>query len=101
MERSADISWKNVDFSVKRLRSRIFKAAKNGNYTSLRRLQRLMLRSFSNVLYSTRRVTKGRFTPGVDEHVVTIATDKMSLAPQYEFERMAALTCIESLHSKT
>lgn len=78
-----NISWKNVDSNVKNLRFRIFKATKENNYTSVRRLQKLLLKSFSNVLYSTRRVTiKGKGTPGVDEYVALTSEERMKIALQ-------------------
>jgi RNA-directed DNA polymerase len=78
-----DISWKKVDTEVKKLRRRIFKATKAENYKLVRQLQKLMVRSFSNVLHSTRRVTilsSGRKTPGVDDFVALSNKERMELA---------------------
>lgn len=77
-----DISWKNVDFQVKRLRCRIFKYSKEGNYKKLRQLQRLMVHSKSNLLVSVRRVTsisKGRKTPGIEKIIALNPVDRMKL----------------------
>ncbi|WP_405986302.1 group II intron reverse transcriptase/maturase [Streptomyces sp. NBC_00872] len=63
------IDWGSVERDVKRLRQRIFKAAQQGDGKRVRNLQKLMLRSRSNVLHSVRRVTQlstGRRTSGVD-----------------------------------
>ncbi|MER7706768.1 group II intron reverse transcriptase/maturase [Kitasatospora sp. NPDC097605] len=61
--------WKAAEADVRRLRQRIFKAAQDGDLKRLRSLQRLMLRSRSNLVISVRRVTQrslGRRTPGID-----------------------------------
>jgi len=71
------VNWRKVNRVVKNLRQRIFRAASEGDLKRVRSLQKMMLRSRSNVLQSVRRVTqqnKGRNTPGVD-HVV-VDTDR-------------------------
>ncbi len=68
-----NVNWRDVNRRVKNLRRRIFKATQEGNWRKVRNLQRLMLRSYSNVLLSVRRATqenKGRKTPGVDKILV-------------------------------
>lgn len=58
--------------NVRRLRQRIFKAAREGDSKRVRNLQKLMLRSHSNTLVSVERVTQinaGRRTAGVDGEV--------------------------------
>jgi RNA-directed DNA polymerase len=55
------------------LRQRIFKAAKENNLKKVRNLQKLLMRSYSNILLAVRRVTQvnaGKHTPGVDKLVV-------------------------------
>lgn len=76
------ISWCNVEWDVKRLRSRIFKARKDKNFKELRQLQRLMIKSYSNLLLSIRRVTQGsgKNTPGIDKEIFLSAIEKMTLA---------------------
>ena len=67
------IRWYQAYKGVKNLRPRIFRASREGDLKKVRSLQTLMLRSYSNVMLSTRRVTqvnKGRNTPGVDKRVV-------------------------------
>ncbi len=63
-----DIDWKVINREVIRLRRRIFRTARQGNRKRLRDLQRLLLSSDSNLLYSIRRVTygSGSETPGID-----------------------------------
>lgn len=68
-----EIDWNRANRTVRNLRQRIFRAAETGDLKKVRSLQRLMLRSYSNVVTSVRRVTqtnKGKNTPGVDKIVV-------------------------------
>ncbi|MDZ4877113.1 MAG: hypothetical protein CLLPBCKN_006548 [Chroococcidiopsis cubana SAG 39.79] len=75
-ERTTDwnnVNWRKSNRIVKNLRRRIFKATQEGNLRKVRSLQRLMMRSYSNILLATRRVTQtnsGKNTPGVDKLVV-------------------------------
>lgn len=67
------VNWRKANKVVRRLRQRIFKATRAGNFKLIRNLQRLLLRCYSNILISVRRVTqinKGKDTPGVDKLVV-------------------------------
>jgi RNA-directed DNA polymerase len=73
----AALSWEAVDWrhhedNVRRLRQRIFTAAQEGNLATVRNLQKLMLRSWSNTLISVRQATQrnaGRKTAGIDGEV--------------------------------
>jgi len=79
------IVWPVHEENVRRLRQRIFKATKAQNLTTVRNLQRMMLRSWSNTLISVRQVTQrnaGRRTPGVDGKVALTAQARMDLAVQ-------------------
>ncbi|AUT00207.1 group II intron reverse transcriptase/maturase [Nostoc sp. CENA543] len=67
------IKWKNAYRVVRRLRQRIFKATKDGNFKGVRNLQKLLMRSYSNMILSVRRVTQlnqGKKTAGVDKLLV-------------------------------
>lgn len=67
------IDWRKADRIVRNLRHRIFRAAQANDLRRVHSLQKLMLRSYSNVLMSVRRVTQvnaGKNTPGVDKVVV-------------------------------
>src|SRR5436190_20879411 len=44
------IDWRRHEEEVRRLRSRIFKAVREGDWPKVRNLQKLMLRSWSNTL---------------------------------------------------
>ena len=63
-----DIVWAKVHRRVRKLQARIAKAVKEGRWRAVRRLQRLLTRSFSAKALAVLRVTenRGRKTPGVD-----------------------------------
>src|SRR3954447_17266568 len=76
------IDWRRAEADVRRMRLRIFTAAQAGDLKRVRNLQKLMLRSRANTLFSVRRVTEinaGRLTPGVDGQRVLTAEGKASL----------------------
>jgi RNA-directed DNA polymerase len=63
------IDWSKVNRKVKNLRRRIYRATQEGQWNQVRSLKKLMMRSYSNLLLSTRRVTQenqGRRTAGID-----------------------------------
>lgn len=67
------IDWRKAERLVRNLRHRIFRAAQLNDLRKVHSLQKLMLRSYSNILVSVRRVTQvnaGKYTPGVDKLVV-------------------------------
>ncbi|NEQ87029.1 MAG: retron-type reverse transcriptase [Moorea sp. SIO2I5] len=64
------IEWKKAYRQVRKLRQRIFKATRQGNWKKVNKLQRLMLRSYSNIQVSVRKATqdnKGKRTAGIDK----------------------------------
>jgi len=52
------VDWRLHEGNVRRLRQRIFKAAQEEDLATVRSLQRLMLRSWSNTLISVRQATQ-------------------------------------------
>src|SRR5205807_3923753 len=67
------VDWRKANRVVTNLRQRIFRAARANDQRKVRSLQKLMLRSYSNILMSVRRVTQinaGRNTAGVDKVLV-------------------------------
>jgi RNA-directed DNA polymerase len=77
------IDWRHHERAVRRLRGRIFTAAKAGDLARARNLQKMMLRSWSNTLLSVRRVAQvnaGRATAGIDGQVALTGEARMSLA---------------------
>src|SRR3954452_3103830 len=84
------IDWRFHEDNVRRLRKRIFKATKDGDLATVRNLQKLMLRSWSNTLISVRQVTQrntGRTTAGVDGELALTSTARTELAVQVHRER--------------
>ena len=77
------VDWRRQEVQVQRLRQRIFKATQAADWSKVRNLQKLMLRSRANALVSVRRVTQrntGRQTPGVDGQVALTSQDRADLA---------------------
>jgi RNA-directed DNA polymerase len=77
-----DVNWRKANRIVRQLRQRIFKATQNGDIKRVRSLQRLMLRSYSNVLLSVRKATQdnqGKKTAGVDRVLVKTPLQRMKL----------------------
>jgi RNA-directed DNA polymerase len=77
------INWSTHEGNVRRLRQRIFTAVKDGDLATVRNLQKLMLRSWSNTLVSVRQATQrnaGRVTAGIDGLVALTGPDRMAMA---------------------
>jgi RNA-directed DNA polymerase len=77
------IDWRVHEQNVRRLRQRIFKAVREGDWPEVRSLQKLMLRSWSNTLVSVRQVAQrnaGRATAGVDGEVALTSRARAELA---------------------
>jgi RNA-directed DNA polymerase len=77
------IDWRLHEQNVVRLRRRIFKAAREQDWATVRSLQKMMLRSWSNTLISVRQVTQrnaGRRTAGVDGQVALSSTARAETA---------------------
>ena len=73
LEDWSQINWRKINKAVKNLRQRIFLARKLGNFWKLRNLQKLMQRSYANLLLSVRKITqtnKGKATAGIDKEIV-------------------------------
>jgi RNA-directed DNA polymerase len=79
------IDWRKAQRLVRNLRQRIFRATQAGDLRKVRSLQKLMLRSRSNILMSVRRATQvnaGKYTPGVDKLVVKTPAARGNLVDQ-------------------
>jgi RNA-directed DNA polymerase len=82
-----DIQWQAVEMRVRNLRQRIFRATKNKQWNQVRSLMKLMLRSYSNLLLSVRKVTqlnKGKKTSGVDRQKVLTPKARVKLAREMQ-----------------
>lgn len=76
------VNWRQANRLVKNLRQRIFRATQQANWSRVRSLQKLLLKSYSNVLLSVRRVTQinaGKRTAGIDKLLVKTALAKAIL----------------------
>ncbi len=73
------IDWKQVEYDVNRLQTRIAKATANGDNNKAKRLQYLLTHSFSAKAYAVRKVTtnKGKNTSGVDKKLWSTPASKM------------------------
>ncbi len=63
------LPWKHFERQVFKLQTRIYRAKQRGNVTAVRKLQRLLVRSWSAKCLAVRRVTqdnRGKRTAGVD-----------------------------------
>ena len=82
------VDWRAAEDEVRRLRQRIFAAARAEDHRRVRGLQKLMLKSLSNTLLSVRQVTErnaGRLTPGVDGRVALSSADKERLVIELQW----------------
>jgi RNA-directed DNA polymerase len=82
LEDWSQVNWRKVNKSVKNLRQRIFLARKFGNFRKLRSLQKLLQKSYANLLLSVRRITqtnKGRATAGIDKEIVNTPKQRVIL----------------------
>jgi RNA-directed DNA polymerase len=83
----ADIKWKPIKRRVRNLRQRIYRATQNGQWNKARSLMKLMLRSYSNLLLSVRRVTqenKGKQTAGVDGQTALTPEERVKLVRELQ-----------------
>src|SRR5436190_23864202 len=79
------VDWRKASRIVTNLRQRLFRAARANDHRKVRSLQKLMLRSYSNILMSVRRVTQvnaGRNTAGVDKVLVKTPAARGELVDQ-------------------
>jgi RNA-directed DNA polymerase len=82
LEDWSHIQWRKAHKLVKNLRQRIFRARKLGNFKTLRSLQKLMQRSYANLLLSVRLITqtnKGKATAGIDKEIINTPAQRVIL----------------------
>ncbi|MDJ0583439.1 group II intron reverse transcriptase/maturase [Crocosphaera sp.] len=83
------INWKKVKKLINSLRKRIFRARKLGQWKQLRRLQKLMNKSYANLLLAIRQITQnnqGKSTPGIDQQIVNTPSDRVEFVQQWQLE---------------
>ena len=84
------INWKKARKIVNNLRKRIFRARELGQWKQLRRLQKLLLKSYANLLLAIRQITQtntGKNTPGIDKEVIDTPEKRVKLALSWENHR--------------
>lgn len=84
------INWKPVKKLINSLRKRIFRARKLGQWKQLRRLQKLMDKSYANQLLAVRQITQnnqGKSTPGIDHQMVYTPSQRVEFVRQWQREK--------------
>lgn len=82
-----DIHWKSVKENVRKLRQRIYRATQKQQWKKVRSLMKLMLRSYSNLLLSVRRITQenqGKTTAGIDNQTSLTPIERVKLVGEME-----------------
>jgi RNA-directed DNA polymerase len=77
-----ETNWRKLDRQVYKLQKRIYQASNRGNVKLVRRLQRLLMSSWSAKMIAVRRVTqdnKGKKTAGVDGVKSLTPTQRLTL----------------------
>ena len=81
----SDINWQKVKKKVRNLRRRIYRATQKHQWNKVRSLMKLMIRSYSNLLLSIRRITQenqGKSTAGIDGQVATTPKQRVKLTKE-------------------
>lgn len=84
------INWSKVYKVIKSLRKRIFRARKLGQWKQLRRLQKLMMKSYANLLLAVRQITqinKGKSTAGIDNQIIDTPEDRLKFVQRWQEEK--------------
>ena len=90
LEDWSQINSKKARKVVRNLRQRIFCARKLGQWKQLRRLQKLLIRSQSNLLLSVRQITQvntGKQTAGIDKEVINTPAQRVKLVKEWEMPK--------------
>ncbi len=84
------VDWRAHEDNGARLRRRIFTATRKQDWATVRSLQKMMLRSWSNTLLSVRQVTQrnaGRRTAGIDGEVALSSRERAELVVRVHCSR--------------
>jgi RNA-directed DNA polymerase len=87
LENWNQINWRKAIKTVRNLRQRIFRARKLGDFRKLRSLQKLIQKSYANLLLSVRRITQtnqGKATAGIDKEVINTPEQRVILVNNWE-----------------
>ncbi|MBL8193600.1 MAG: reverse transcriptase N-terminal domain-containing protein, partial [Blastocatellia bacterium] len=86
------LAWKEIERSVFKLQKRIYQAEQRGNVKTVRKLQRLMMKSWYAKLLATRRVTQdnqGKKTAGIDGIKELSQAQRLEMAQNLEISEKA------------
>ncbi len=89
------INWRKVEFSIWKLQKRIYRASSSGNIKLVRKLEKMLTRSWYGKLLSVRRITqenKGKKTAGVDGIKSLPPGERMKLAETIKIDGRAKPT---------
>ncbi len=81
----SDINWRQVERYVFKLQKRIYAASRRGDVKRARKLQKTLMKSWSNKVLAIRRVTqdnRGKKTAGVDGRKSLSPEARLKLARQ-------------------
>lgn len=84
------VNWHQVRKNVRNLQQRIFRARQLGQWKQLRRLQKLLVRSYANLLISVRQITQvntGKRTAGVDKEVINTPDERVKLVDNWSMPK--------------
>lgn len=87
LEDWSQINWRKINKMVKNLRRRIFLARRLGNWRKLRNLQKLLQRSYANLLLATRKITQtnsGKATAGIDQETINTPEERVKLVNSWK-----------------
>lgn len=87
-----DINWSLTDKRILRYQTRIYKAARDGNISKVKCLQKRLLKSPDAKLIAVRRVTtlnKGKTTPGIDGQIYVTDIEKIKLVKRLRLDGKA------------
>lgn len=87
------LDWKSIRAYVNRLQVRIYQAARRDDIERVRKLQQLLIRSYSAKLLAVRQVTQdnsGKRTPGVDGVAELDPTERLKLAQRLKLRYRAS-----------
>lgn len=90
-----DTNWRKLERAVFKLQKRIFQASNRGDVKLVRRLQRLLMKSWSAKMLAVRRVTQdnqGKKTAGVDGVKSLTPSQRMDLVKRIEIGTKAKPT---------
>lgn len=88
LEDWSQINWRKVKKTVKNLRSRIFRAKQLQRWKRLRSLQKLLFKSYANLLLSIRQITQintGKETAGIDKEVINTPAKRVKFANEWKW----------------